>query len=349
MYEGLLLILTLLVPVSLSLLVVFCFLGVAGSPTDKFRSAFSLDSSKGLINQGLLWLSILTPLFLALSLGMWVWPDYRVDLSLAGYKKFVEISLLPLGVASISLPLTGLVARFHSTRQTARQIEVVSFKNNVDAFYTHRKEMIGYFAALGEVKYLDVITFSYKIHPVLHLRFFKGAPEKGFPQVKREYFNYVESRILGASKFLNGLLCGEGGSIGLLSLYINACNDMYLASEALAIPEISNDLFLEGVQIKGEPGDYNYITMGTTTLQALAAIRYLKGYYDNLCDFAGVERMSIPDGYEVVFHGGQKLLEGTLYIEGLHESDVKQLVESGQARYCDNHPLVRKDEEQEDG
>ncbi|KPA89377.1 hypothetical protein PF66_04229 [Pseudomonas asplenii] len=347
MFEGFLLVLTLAVPVVLSVFVVVSLFGVGESPVDRCKSIFVLDSEKGLINQGLLWLSILTPLFIAISLGMWVWPEYQVDLSLSGYKKFVEISLLSLGVVSISLPLTGLIARFHSTRQTARQIEVVSFKNNVDAFYTHRKEMLGYFSALGEVRYLDVITFSYRIHPVLHVRFFSGAPEKGFPKVKRDYFNYVENRILAASKFLNGLLRGEGGSIGLLNLYINACNDMYLASEALAIPEISNDLFLKGVQIKSKSEDYDCIILGTTTLEALAAIRYLKGYYDNLCDFAGVERMKIDEGYDVVFRGGQKLLDGKLYIEELHEFEIDQLVEDGRARYCDNHPLVLKGKERE--
>jgi hypothetical protein len=85
---------------------------------------------------------------------------------------------------------------------------------------------------------------------------------------------------------------------------------------------------------------YDMITMGTTTLEALAAIRIVKSYYDNLCDFAGVARLEIPDAHEIIFKGGQRVLDGELVIESLHEVEIAGLVASGRARYDENHPMI---------
>ncbi|WP_414159897.1 hypothetical protein ACMGG8_15750 [Pseudomonas sp. BNK-45] len=345
MFDGFLLLLTVIVPVVLAVSIVVFVVGVGDCRVEKIKSIFKLDSSKGLIGQGLLWLSIFIPLFLALSLGFWVWPNYQVDLSLEGYRKFIEVSLLPLGMMSISLPLTGLVARFHSTQQTARQIEVVSAKNNLDAFYSHRKEMISYFSSMGEIEYLKSVKFVYGIHPVLHLRFFEGAPDKGLPLVNRESFDYVEGKILFASKLLASVLLGEGGGIGLLNSYLNACDNIYLAAKALAIKEVCNSLVAKGVEVKSDSGESGSITIGTTTLEVLAAIRFVKGYYDNLCDFSGVPRMKVPEGRGVVFRGGQKLLDGELFIEALHRGELANLVAEGRARYSEDHPSICKKQE----
>jgi len=245
---------------------------------------------------------------------------------------------------SLSLPLAGLISKFHSTQQTAKQIEVVSFKNNLDAFYTHRKELLAYFDAMPEVNYLGVVNVKYKLHPVLHLRFFNGAPKQGWPQVNNASFEEVERYISTGAKFLKRILePSVEGDISALDCYLDACKDIFLAAQALHVRDVNITLVSRGVMVKTDSVSqegYDMITMGTTTLEALAAIRIVKSYYDNLCDFAGVARWATPEAYEIVFKGGRRILDGELIIENLHEVEIAELVASGMARYDDNHPLI---------
>jgi hypothetical protein len=275
---------------------------------------------------------------------MWVWAAYTLDLSSDGFKKFIEVSIFPLAVMSLSLPLAGLISKFHSTQQTAKQIEVVSFKNNLDAFYTHRKELLAYFDAMPDINYLGVINIKYELHPVLHLRFFKGTPQQGFPQVHNAYFEQVGRNLSAGAKFLRSVLEPSSKTdISALDCYLNACRDIFLAAESLHVSAVHKTLVSRGVMIKtgavSQPG-YDMLTMGTTTLEALAAIRIVKSYYDSLCDFAGVARWEIPKGHEIVFKGGQRILDGELVIERLHEVEIAELVMGGRARYDENHPLL---------
>lgn len=344
MVEGILLVLTVLFPVVVSMAVVIFFLGEGRWSRARFKSVFQLDTSKGLVHQGLLWLVVLIPVSVATSLGGWVWADYALELSSGGFKKFIEISILPLAVMSLSLPLAGLISRFHSTQQTAKQIEVVSFKNNLDAFYTHRKELLAYFDAMPEVNYLGVVDVKYKLHPALHLRFFNGAPKQGWPQVNNSSFEEVGRNISAGAKFLRWTLePSVKGNISALDCYLNACRDIFLAAQALHVRDVNRTLVSRGVMIKtglvSQEG-YDMITMGTTTLEALAAIRIVKSYYDNLCDFAGVARLEISEAHDIVFKGGQRILDGELVIENLHEVEIAGLVASGRARYDENHPLI---------
>lgn len=330
--------------VSFSVFFVIWKFGVGQLSQGRLKSIFVLDVRKGLVHQGLLWLSIITPILLSVALGMWVWPKYEFDLSADGFKRFIEISVLPLAVMSISLPLSGLISKFHSTQQTAKQIEVVSYKNNLDAFYTHRKELIAYFAAMGEIEYLKVVSFSNSLHPVLHKRFFKGTPEEGTPVVDKGAFQSVERAILSGSKFLMGALENSGG-LPALDCYLNACNEIFIAGDWLAIREIANGLMSKGVLVKSSKDEgvsFHFATVGTTTREILAAIRYVRGYYDNLCDYSGVPRMKIPEGREQVFGGGQSLLDKELVIEELHKNEILHLVGVGQARYGEDHEMSSK-------
>lgn len=348
MLNGFVLAITLAIPVFISVLVVAVFLGKGKWGGGRLISVFEFDTSKGLISQGLLWLSMATPVFIALSLGMWVWPNYEILVSSEGFKNFIEISILPLAVMSVSLPLTGLVSRFHSTQQTAKQIEVVSFKNNLDAFYTHRKELLSYFSAMESVTYLGVVEFNYRVHPVLHVRFFEGVPEKGWPVIRRQSFDSVERGILQGAQYLVRVLSPtEDHGLRDLDFYLMGCKHIYLVAQSLHIREVTFGLVSRGVMIKSsscpEHG-WDLLTIGTTTAEVLAAIRYVKNYYDNLCDFAGVPRMKISEEYDVVFRGGQRLLAGELLIENLHMFDIQQMVEDGRAQYDEMHPVVRKAE-----
>lgn len=344
MVDGILFALTLLIPVLITIVLVSFLLGSGKRGKDKVKSIFYLDTSKGLVYQGLLWLAIFTPVMLAMSLGGWVWSGYGVELSSEGFKRFIDISILPLAVMSLSLPLAGLVSRFHSTQQTARQIEVVSFKNNLDAFYTHRKELLAYFEAIPSVNYLGVIDIEYKLHPVTHVRFFKGTPIQGWPQANAAVFEGVGRNISAGAMFLTGALePSEVSHMSALDCYLNACNDIYLAAQSLHVRDVARGLVSRGVMIKSGDASqigYDMITMGTTTIEALAAFRIVKSYFDNLCDFAGVARLVIPKAHEIVFHGGQRLLDGELVIERLHEVEIADFIAAGRGRYDENHPLL---------
>ncbi|WP_223464367.1 hypothetical protein [Pseudomonas sp. GL-RE-26] len=343
MVGGIWLFLTILIPVTVSVLVVASFAGEGEWGSGRLSSVFSLDTSKGLVHQGWLWLVVIVPLAVAISLGLWEWPSYEFEMSSDGYKKFIEISILPLAVMSLALPLAGLISKFHSTQQTAKQIEVVSFKNNLDAFYTHRKELISYFSAMNPVEYLGVLEFKYDLHPVLHVRFFNGTPEKGWPVANQETFKSVERGILQGAKYLIGVLeAREDRGISDLDCYLQGCKHIYLAAQSLHIREITNHLASKGVLIRSascDEGVYDLLTIGTTTVEVLAAIRFARSFYDNLCDFSGVPRMEIPEGQEIVFLGGQRLLAGELKIERLHELEIAAMVLDGWARYDENHPV----------
>lgn len=93
---------TVAAPVILTILGVTYCVGSGDNIRSKFLSVFELRSEHGLVTQGLLWLAIGLPLNLGLALGIWVWSDYSINLSAEGYKKFVEISILPLAIMSIS-------------------------------------------------------------------------------------------------------------------------------------------------------------------------------------------------------------------------------------------------------
>ncbi|WP_198579701.1 hypothetical protein, partial [Citrobacter portucalensis] len=111
-------------------------------------------------------------------------------------------------IMSISHPLAGVVSRFHSTQQAARQIILSKTKNSLDAYYAHRKAMFEYFKEIDETNYFSMHSFSYKVHPVLHKRFFIGTPEDGTPVMQERAFGQVEGWINGAITFLSGVLDG---------------------------------------------------------------------------------------------------------------------------------------------
>lgn len=172
MLDLLLLIATIIIPALTIFWLIASKLGEGQNCKMRALSVFELNTEHGLIRQGLLWLAVSIPLSLGMAFGIWGWSGYTVSLTPGGYKKFVEISLLPLAIMSISLPLAGLVSRFHSTQQAARQIILSKTKNSLDAYYAHRKAMFEYFKEIDETNYFGMHSFSYKVHPVLHKRFF---------------------------------------------------------------------------------------------------------------------------------------------------------------------------------
>ena len=304
----------------------------------KARSVFELNTEHGLIRQGLLWLAIGIPLSLGFAFGLWTWSGYEVSLTTEGYKRFAEISLLPLALMSTSLPLAALVARFHSTQQAARQITLSRTKNNLDAYYAHRKAMFEYFKEIDDTKYFNQYTFSYKTHPVVHKRFFIGTPEDGTPVVHKRAFEQIESFIHGAASHLRGVL--DGSNKNSFSFYLAANTDIYHAAKKLNIKKIYMTMREQGVYVRYED-DSDAPTFGTSTLETLAALRFTWEYYNNLCDFSGRDRMDIPSELEAVFTKTEFWLNKGKFIEALHEGPIAELVASGRASPGELHHTLQ--------
>ncbi|WDM57703.1 hypothetical protein K4A76_14600 [Pseudomonas sp. NEEL19] len=325
---------TILCPTLTTFWLVIRKLGEGHDLNTKARSVFELNTEHGLIKQGLLWLAIGIPLSLGFAFGLWTWSGYEVSLTPEGYKKFAEISLLPLALMSMSLPLAALVARFHSTQQSARQIVLSRTKNNLDAYYAHRKAMFEYFKEIDDTKYFNQYTFSYKTHPVIHKRFFIGTPEDGTPAAHKHAFEQTERFILSAANLLSGVL--DGSNNNSFSFYLAASTDIYHAARKLNIKKIYMTMREQGVHVRYDD-DSDAPTFGTSTLETLAALRFTLEYYNNLCDFSGRDRMDIPADLEAVFTKTEFWLNKGKFIEALHEGPIAQLVASGSASLGELH------------
>ncbi|WP_421557895.1 hypothetical protein [Pseudomonas canadensis] len=295
---------------------------------DRWVSAFTMHPDQGLIRQGLLWLSILVPFFYGLAAGIIIWGDYQIVLTPDGLSTFVKISAIPLALFSLSLPLTILVSRLHATAQTANQITLTRYKNNIDSFYSHRKELFSYFAQIGDVVFLDCITAKFKLHPQIHKKFFTGKLTDGTPLANNAAFKEVESNIEGALWKIHAVLKDSNPEM-TYDLYIaNLCSEIYRLALTLGLTEIhitlAENSTLVPATINGEPKMLR--TVGTTSTELVASFRYIFSFFHNLCDFAGVDPMDFrkDPNYRYIFEGNSyKTTTIPPVIERLHAEDIK--------------------------
>lgn len=298
MTEIILLLAVVFLPIFIPILIIVPLLG-NGSCFERLKSSITLDEESGLSKQGLLWLSILSPIFYFIFLGAVSWCGYKISLTSKGLEVFLSISVFPLGFLSLIIPLSVFVSRLHATKQTAKQIEITQQKNNIDLFHSHRKELFSYFSQIGEIEYLDCLIGKYKIHPKVHKIFFIGKPEDGTPIANEAEFKKIEQKISNAQLFLDSIIKDTNPS-QTYNFYINTfCSEIYRLSMILGLPEINVDLAQKSILVPtylDNQEEKQLLTVGTTTDEAIAAYRYIKSYFTNLCDFAGREMINI--GYE---------------------------------------------------
>lgn len=251
------------------------------------KYVLSLHPNKGLSAQGLFWLAILTPFFYFVILGAFAWNGYVLRFDAEGYKTFISISALPLGVLSLALPLSVSVARFHSSKQTARQIEIVSQKNNVDLFHSHRKELFSYFTQVGETEYSKTLTGKSHVHPRIHKLFFMGSPEKGAPIPNEEMFSEIKKDIFSLFNLLDAVINNVNKELTFDFYIANFCPQLY--STALKLGLIDIILAFKNTSIESiEDAEGNkYRTVGQCTEDSITSMKYIFNFYNNLCDFAG--------------------------------------------------------------
>lgn len=265
-----------------------------GNEIKFFKYVLTLHADKGLSEQGLLWLSIITPIAYFFFTGWFAWKDHSPQLDEAGLKTFMDISTLPLAILSLSLALTILVSRLHATKQTAEQIKITKQKNNIDLFMNHRNELFSYFSQIGETKYPSGLIGKNHIHPRLHKKFFLGEPSKGTPLPNLEAFDNTDKEINSLFHFLDAVVNNINPDFTFSSYVSNFCPQTYAIASDLGLGELL--AFYKNQSIRTRPdenGQFNE-TVGGTTDHAVHALRYINEYFDNLCDFAGYKRKMVP-------------------------------------------------------
>jgi len=317
------------IPLMIAFFIVLAFLAKEKLGLEKVRFSLTLHPELGLLKQGLLWLVIIAPVNYFVVTGYLAWKDYNVLLTAQGFQKFLEISVLPLGLLSLTIPLSILVSRLHATEQSAKQIEIVSLKNNLDTYRSHRQELFSYFEQIGETDYLSCVKVNFKVHPRLHTNFFKGSPGQGLPLPNEVAFKDIESELSTARWGIDATIRDVNKHM-TLSFYLNACSTIFRLSEKLGIPEIYIGLAEKGVlvpvKIESQPNLESVLTVGTTTDELIAAFRIAKSFYLNLCDFACVAENLEPDeGTKYIDTGGRySKVNEYLSIERLHETEIKK-------------------------
>ncbi len=322
-----------LLPLLLPVLIVSTVLGSGSWILERLKSALTLDEERGLAEQGLLWVSIISPFLYFIALGVIAWEGYSISLTSDGLKVFFSISTLPLGTLSLSLPLSVLVSRLHATKQTAKQIKITNQKNNIDLFHSHRKELFSYFGQICEVEYIDCLAGKFKVHPRVHKNFFMGKPENGVPLINLDAFKDIESELLSARWQLDSIIRDVNPQLTYSFYIANFCSTIYRLSEKLGLPEIYVDLaersILVPTKLDGKE-EMDLLTVGKTTDEAVAAYRYAKSYYHNLCDFAGKEPVHTEDNkLKYIEMGGKFRKEKEeKVIERLHKNEIQQAIQA---------------------
>jgi hypothetical protein len=319
-------------PLVLGFIFTFSFISKGSGFIERTRFILTLHPELGLMKQGLLWLVIFTPILYFLATGFLTWQDYDVLLNANGFQTFLQISILPLTLFSLAIPLSVLVSRLHSTEQSAKQIEIVSHKNNLDTYRSHRQELFSYFEQIGETDYLSCIKVSFKVHPRLHRNFFLGSPGDGLPEPNETAFEDIVSELSTARWAIDATLRDVNKPM-TLSFYLNACSAIFRLSEKLGIPEIYSELADKGVlipaKLEKQPELESILTVGTTTDELIAAFRIARSFYLNLCDFACVTpNIDASDDKKYIDMGSKysRVIE-YLSVERLHETEIKSAIE----------------------
>lgn len=82
------------------------------------------------------------PVLLFFYFDWFSWKGRSLQWDTTGFDTFINISKFPLTLLALILPLTALVASWHRSIQTAKQIEETQVKNTADLYYAHLKFFI---------------------------------------------------------------------------------------------------------------------------------------------------------------------------------------------------------------
>lgn len=302
-----------------------------GKMIDKVKSLVTLNSRESLIKQKIFWLSLIVPACYFFVFGYICWLGYSIDLSLAGVENFLKISTLPLALLSAALPLGVVVASFHSTQQTAEQIRVTLHKNNLDSYYAHRADFYNHFSRHIEVNYLDVLPGKFNSHPLLYCNCVSGVPGDGTPTANADFFEDVGNHLNTAANSLDAIFSDPYTPELFLEYMAGFCANVHNVAAQLGLPEIYLDLARDSYQITLPPGKpyrsgVQFISLGTTDAEALAAFRYAWDFYISLCGYMGVYPRVLPKDIEYISSGGRVFVKpGYGNIKTIFREEVERL------------------------
>ncbi|WP_461437451.1 hypothetical protein [Marinobacter nauticus] len=127
--------------------------------------------------------------------------DLRWSLSPEGMNSFLNLFKLPLGIASLSLPLTAVVAANHRSMQTAQQIREQNSQNIFANHLQHRNYFFKFVEDFNPFKGIDVST------PRLYESLFPFSV-KGKLEPNRLAVNHFIGEIIETAEKINGELSG---------------------------------------------------------------------------------------------------------------------------------------------
>lgn len=105
------------------------------------------------------WLAIFVPLLTAALIGNLIYGASTLTISLDSndIKSLLIAFQLPIGIASLAIPLTAMVASIHRSTQTAHQIETQQAQNN---FINHFKHLEEFKLAMNEDKSSGLVLWD---------------------------------------------------------------------------------------------------------------------------------------------------------------------------------------------
>lgn len=291
---------------------VMLIMSIKAKRAPTYFALFTLNSKKSLAHQPLLWFSLGLPFLYFLMFGAIVWSRSDLELSAEGFENFLKISTMPLLLLSLALPFSLLIWRFHATLQTAEQIALASYKNNIDTYYAHKKALIDHFSSIPTRTYEGGIKAVFSLHPRLHLKFFDNtAPSEGIPNINNSAFEASINLLRTAQQAIYNMLT-TGSDAQRISNYIKACDELYELAGVLVLEPIYGQLFQASVRKKypeclktSNDGRRNFRPMGASTHELIGAYRYCRSFLRLLCEFAGYEITFFEDRgrYDLVDKG----------------------------------------------
>ena len=249
---------------------------------ESWRGLWALNPDHGLEKQILFWFVMLTPAVYFFLFGSMAWSDgYVLSLDSEGFKKFIEISTLPVAILSLAIALTALVTYLHSTAQTARQIE----KNKHELFYLHRNQFVAYYDQVGPTKFPGGLKVSYRINPRVHSRLFTGGAKDGTPTVKEEIFLRRIADLKIARRCLIRVM-KETPSPSSYILYLIFCRRVYRLIDFFTIGDLEAILDKQSGKVKTRDRRKSRI-LGRSTNLSVDSFRCVENYLTSAMEFSG--------------------------------------------------------------
>ncbi|MEB3440130.1 hypothetical protein U8291_24165 [Pseudomonas sp. A2] len=265
---------------------------------EKLENVFKLDADKGLNEQPLFHFGTAIPLLLFMAFGGFAWWEYTPSMNAEGFSKFIEISKLPLAMLAMIVPTGAIIASFHSTKQTAKQIVIAEQKSKSESFYQHRRELFDYFDRFEPHSYLGIMPARYKAFPSIHEMFFIGSPDTGTPQMARQEFDDMQKCLDETARLIEKVITGTHFN-PRFEEYRKACYNIFEMAHFMSLPEIHKELECYEFEFEGA----HLKTVGKNVNDLLASFRYAFDFFDALCGFCGTLARRAPGVADFIYYG----------------------------------------------